>query len=887
MRCRPPVQARFIPRFLGVLFTVFNNPAGSSRPGAHLTGPAELCSSARRKLKLVTWSENGKDRCRFFAMLRRVLAASSAPGRASMLPTLVTSSSVRATRARLPQVGRATAAPLRPSTTRLLSTATSSPHLGPVAPDAPAAPYGGAAAADMTEQSDGASPAQKRKPFTTRTLAAKFRRGEKITMVTAYDAPTAGLASRAGVDMLLVGDSVGMVVLGHEDTVSVTMDDMVHHCAAAARGNEGRSLLVCDLPFGSYTTPEQAVASGIRAMKEGRAHAVKLEGGRAMAPAVKALTDNGIAVVGHVGLTPQSVHAQGGYSVQGKSVAAAKALIDDAVALQEAGAIAIVLEMVPRELAAIVTRRLSVPTIGIGAGEACAGQVLVLHDMLGLFSGHVPRFVRRYADLGQDATAALATYVKDVQSASFPAEEHSFAMPPGALQALCESLGEPLSTPGTKAPDSDSCDGVSSEHVGEKGRHPLLVEGLGSVDGQLKEALPLAVTSDTKSTGPPRAARAAPAALAPDRAGENIVGNKPEANSGLSANQRTSVPVGPVAAATSARPRVAIIGGGAMGSLFASKLVAEADVRVFTSWEEHAAMVAAEGLALHTSSSLVDGLTPRIVRVPVTTARTLDDVDWRADVVLVLVKGGQTQRAAALASEIIDVDGVVVGLQNGVGPLAHLRCVLGDQRVLFGSTAQAATMMGPGCVLHAGTGETMIVPPLEVLTSAAHHVADLLDATGLPATVVPTKDIAAVAVRKLAINALINPLSALLGCTNGELVSEEHGAPRQLMTRMHGEMLNAADGLAYPLHRALGEQAASTLTQVKSWSSLVPELSAVVDVAKATGPNTSSMLADVRRGVETEIDLINGVVVEAAAAAGVPAPVNAGIVRLVKATTVL
>lgn len=250
--------------------------------------------------------------------------------------------------------------------------------------------------------------------------------GPKLAMLTAYDYPTGKLVDQAGIDLILVGDSLGMVCLGYPDTVPVTLDEMVHHTAAVARGAE-RALVVGDLPFLSYQVScEDAVRSAGRLFKEARADCVKLEGGRTQADKVAAIVRAGIPVMGHIGLTPQTATQLGGFKVQGKAPEAAQALLDDARALEEAGAFAVVLECVPTSLGRRVTEALSIPTIGIGAGPHCDGQVLVLHDLVGLFDRFVPKFVKRYADLSEEIRTAVGRYRDEVQAGTFPAEEHQF-----------------------------------------------------------------------------------------------------------------------------------------------------------------------------------------------------------------------------------------------------------------------------------------------------------------------------------------------------------------------------------------------------------------------------------------------------------------------------
>jgi len=262
-------------------------------------------------------------------------------------------------------------------------------------------------------------------------LASKGER--KLAMLTAYDYTFARLADAAGVDMLLVGDSLGMVVQGHENTLPVTLDEMVYHTRLVARGRK-RALLVGDMPFGSYqVSAEEAVRNAARFIKEGGAECVKLEGGIHMADTVARLVDVDIPVCGHVGLTPQSVHRMGGHKVQGRrggnGPGASDRLIEDAAALERAGVFAIVIEGVPADLAAEITRAVAVPTIGIGAGAGCDGQVLVMHDVLGLEQRIRPKFVKRYAELGQAAEQAIGAYVAEVRQGTFPAEEHAFGAP--------------------------------------------------------------------------------------------------------------------------------------------------------------------------------------------------------------------------------------------------------------------------------------------------------------------------------------------------------------------------------------------------------------------------------------------------------------------------
>ncbi|NJC97757.1 MAG: 3-methyl-2-oxobutanoate hydroxymethyltransferase [Anaerolineales bacterium] len=267
-----------------------------------------------------------------------------------------------------------------------------------------------------------------RKKVTTLTYRQKKERGEIITMLTAYDYPTALAMDKVGIDSILVGDSLGMVVLGYENTLPVTMEEMLHHCRAVARGAK-TALLIGDMPFMSYqTSVEEAVRNAGRFLQQGGMDAVKLEGGRERADAIRAITGAGIPVMGHIGLTPQSVHQLGGFRAQGKTATAAKRLVEDALLLEEAGCFSIVLESVPARLAEMISKKLSIPTIGIGAGAGCDGQVLVTHDLLGLFDRFTPKFVKKYANFHGEMQRAFADYIEDVETKRFPAQEHSVEM---------------------------------------------------------------------------------------------------------------------------------------------------------------------------------------------------------------------------------------------------------------------------------------------------------------------------------------------------------------------------------------------------------------------------------------------------------------------------
>lgn len=272
--------------------------------------------------------------------------------------------------------------------------------------------------------------------LTTLKLKEKKGKKEKVTMLTAYDYPTANLIDEAGVDLILVGDSLGMVILGYADTLSVTLEDMIHHGKAVVRGTK-QAMVVVDMPFLTYQLgKKEAVRNAGRLIQETGCQAVKVEGGSDIADAVKSITTAGIPVMGHLGLTPQFVGQMGGFKVQGKNISGARKIIDDALKLQEANVFAIVLECVPAPLASLITEKLSVPTIGIGAGADCDGQVLVYHDLIGLYAGKKAKFVKQYMDSAGEMRTAVQRYISEVRAGEFPEQEHSFSISPSVLDEL-------------------------------------------------------------------------------------------------------------------------------------------------------------------------------------------------------------------------------------------------------------------------------------------------------------------------------------------------------------------------------------------------------------------------------------------------------------------
>lgn len=274
------------------------------------------------------------------------------------------------------------------------------------------------------------------KKFTTASFLESKEKDEKIAVLTAYDYQTAKLIDESGIDCILVGDSLGMVVLGYEDTLEVTMDDMIHHTRAVARGTKN-AFLVADMPFMSYqVSTEEAIRNAGRLVKEGRTSGVKIEGGREVLEKISAIIDAKIPVMGHIGLTPQSVNLFGGFKVQGKDEKKAREIIEDALSLQKAGVFAIVLEAVPEKLAKIITEKLSIPTIGIGAGSDCDGQVLVINDMIGLNDSFIPKFVKQYGCINKDIKLGVSEYIKEVKSGEFPKKEHTFSIDEEIIKKL-------------------------------------------------------------------------------------------------------------------------------------------------------------------------------------------------------------------------------------------------------------------------------------------------------------------------------------------------------------------------------------------------------------------------------------------------------------------
>jgi 3-methyl-2-oxobutanoate hydroxymethyltransferase/pantoate--beta-alanine ligase len=617
-----------------------------------------------------------------------------------------------------------------------------------------------------------------RTKITTSRLLAKYKKQTKLTMVTAYDYPSAQVCDESLIDMILVGDSVAMVVMGLEDTVSVTMDAMVHHCQAVKRGSS-YSFLVGDLPFGSYNTVDLALHNATRLLKEGGMDAVKLEGGTRITPQIKALTNAGICVVGHIGLTPQSYRSLGGFTVQGKRPLEAQRILQDAHDLVDAGVTAMVLEMVPMSLSKQITAAVSVPTIGIGAGPDTSGQVLVYHDLLGLFDKFQPKFSKQYANLRGDMVTALTSYRSEVMEGTFPQPQHSFEAP-----------------------------------------------------------------SDAKAVA--------------------------KSTSGIE----------DITAEVTYRRNIAVIGGGAMGSLFAGKLsaVATNKVTVVSQWAEHVDAINRQGLQVHqTGRTSQQKVAKKKANLTATAAVDIESTQTHgADVVFILVKSRDTCAAAKTAQQLVKPGGTVITIQNGIGYEDIVKGVFGaDDSVslAFGITSCGARMLGPGAVQAAGRGTTTLFSTGagsraggggekdRILSDLQLCVEDLQE-SGMRVEVQQDEGAAQQQIwRKLAINAVVNPLAALFAVSNGDLLS--HAPYRRVLEALVLEVTDVAG------HKM-------------AWSAA--ELQGEVhNVLKLTSDNRNSMLSDVQRDATTEFEHINGEILKMAEFQKKEVPINSALATIFEA----
>jgi 3-methyl-2-oxobutanoate hydroxymethyltransferase len=627
------------------------------------------------------------------------------------------------------------------------------------------------------------------KKFTVPHMRKKYEEHIPITMVTATDFHSGSMLDKAGIDMILVGDSLAMTSLGHPDTTRVTMDEMIHHAKSVAKAVR-RGFLVGDLPFGSYEiNNDLAVSNAFRFIKEAGMNAVKLEGGEKVADRVRAITQTGIPVVGHIGLTPQSVHALGGYKPFGKTKDEALQLLKDAKALQDAGCICIVIECVPEKVAQEISQRLTIPTIGIGSGVHVDGQVLVFHDVLGMYDRFTPKFCRQYAQINQVMQRAIAKYRDDVVTRQFPSKEYIFKVKRDELNAFMAEL-----------PPVD----------------------------ELKRL-------------------------------ERDVANTPKPN-------------GPEIIPFGENKNILIVGAGALGSLIGGKITAmnKHNLLLWDPWEEQVQTVKSKGFSILNHN---DSTPQRVVEVNITS--NINDIKPETfDIAIVLTKGFN-QEAADVVNTALSPNGVVLTLQNGLGNKEMIQGLLTrPYRILRGIVYIGATLMKPGIVRQNSKRDREII-----VDNAPYYgkvLTELLNGAGFQAFA--SDDIHSQIWEKLIVNCAINPLTALFGLKNGEIV--ENPKMRSLVMKVVEECVRVArtDGRI-----RLESYDPAQVTQ------------RIVSVAQATYQNTSSMLADMnrlrdkrekgttKREIKTEISRINGAIVDAAAKYDISVPYNAMLVEMVEA----
>mmetsp|Transcript_14714 Transcript_14714/g.41847 ORF Transcript_14714/g.41847 Transcript_14714/m.41847 type:complete len:1106 (+) Transcript_14714:132-3449(+) len=619
-----------------------------------------------------------------------------------------------------------------------------------------------------------------KKKATVLTLRRKYENGTPIVMLTAYDAPSARIASDAGVDMILVGDSVGMVVLGRSSTVGVTMEEMIHHCKAVTATGPLKSLVVGDMPFGSFLTPQDAVINAARLMKEGNVDAIKVEGGEEMAPTIKALASAGMVVVGHIGLCPQAVAAAGGFRMQGKTKEAVEKLLNDARALEEAGASFIVIEMVPREVGQYITENLRTPTIGIGAGGGTSGQVLVWHDMLGVYPTP-PKFVKQYAGVGDIMRKAVECFVADVEGKAYPGPEHSTPL----AENVAHSLGvasSPRPAPADAAPGN------------------------------------VARTGKVGSLTPP---------------------DDPELEP------------------------VLVLGGGSLGSLFAGRLAQHYSVYMLSGYEDHVMEIQRAGLTILEGGHSGQEAVTRPVHAATSVEDVLDQAGGKFRTIFMLTSGPNTAKRARAASVLLADDGIVVTLQNGLDNENVIAESVSPERVVVGVTNQGALLTNPGEVHHTGrAGETTLLPHRMQLDETS-RVKELLVKCGFPVRVESTPGTRdQLRWKKLAVNAVLNPLTALLGVQNGKLLDSE--GIEGVVDGVINELVQVARGEGVVLRP----------------EDLRKEIRRIAEV---TAKNRSSMLRSLDTGRELEIRQINGAIATRGVTMGIATPVNNLLCNLLQA----
>ncbi|KAF2074217.1 hypothetical protein CYY_004463 [Polysphondylium violaceum] len=651
-------------------------------------------------------------------------------------------------------------------------------------------------------------------------IKKKYKEKIPITMSTAYDYCSSKEVDRAGIDTILVGDSLGMVMLGEKGTTGVTMDQMVHHCKAVLKGSS-RCFVVGDMPFGSFESSERdAVQSAMRLVKEGGVDAIKLEGGKKHKDKIRAIVDAGIPVMGHIGLTPQSISALGGFKLQGKTSQEAMDILQDALALQQAGCFAIVLEMVPDAVASLITQSINIPTIGIGAGNGTSGQVLVYHDMLGMYSDFKPKFVKQYCNLSDIIHKNLKDFKSEVESKQFPSTNHSFSMKENELIDFINSLKD----------QKDSFQSKDFKNIIDNNQ--IILNSSSKKEDSKKE------NNNINNN------------MANEKKQDDI--KKDSNNSNSTKSNQASLNLLP----NKKVPKIVVIGAGAMGSFFSAKLASKqnSEVWMVSAWKEHVEKINKNGLTLFN----INGQQENIKSIKAT-MDGLDVIkDGYPDLALVLVKSHSTRQAALTAAKLIggNPNASVLTLQNGVGNREEIESTIHEQglknRVWQGVTSNGAIVVAPGLVQHTGHGSTFLASPylqnddpnssIEE-RQAMEIVNGILNESGVNTQL--SYNVDGMVWGKVIVNAAINPLSAVLGVPNGYLVSNQYS--KNMMKRIIDEGMGVcrAKGIELPF----GQDSEDGFKYAQH-------------VANSTFNNYSSMFQDVARGQPTEINSINGVIVK-------------------------
>jgi len=669
-------------------------------------------------------------------------------------------------------------------------------------------------------------------------IKKKYKDNVPITMSTAYDYCSSKEVDRAGIDTILVGDSLGMVMLGEKGTTGVTMDQMIHHCKAVLKGSN-RCFIVGDMPFGSFESSERdAVQSAMRLVKEGGVDAIKLEGGKKHKDKIKAIVDSGIPVMGHIGLTPQSISALGGFKLQGKTSQEAMDILQDALALQEAGCFSIVLEMVPDAVASLITQSLRIPTIGIGAGNGTSGQVLVYHDMLGMYSDFKPKFVKQYCNLSETIHKHLKEFKTDVESKQFPSTNHSFSMKENELISFINNLKEEdtfktkdfkpiidnnqliLNSNIKKDNSNNTKDNINNSNNSNNSNNNK------NEKDNIKENTSYNINKNNNKTTMTTTTKTI------NQASLNLLPNKKV-------------------------PKIVVIGAGAMGSFFSAKLASKnnSEVWMVSAWKEHVEKINKSGLTLFN----LNGEQENIKNIKATMDGMDVIKDGYPDLALVLVKSHSTKQAALTAAKLIggNPNASVLTLQNGVGNREEIESTILEKglknKVWQGVTSNGAIVVAPGLVQHTGIGSTFLASPYlqnnEDPNSSIEErqameiVNGILNESGVNTQL--SYNVDGMVWGKVIVNAAINPLSAVLGVPNGYLVSNEYS--KNMMKRIIDEGMDVckAKGIELPF----GQDSEDGFKYAQH-------------VANSTFNNYSSMFQDVARGQPTEINSINGVIVK-------------------------